>query len=282
VEWIKSKFRDIQQVRQMAERVFLFGELSIARQLLGITVRGRGRPWPDNCAEPAQLLPTLEQLVGDRKSGWRLRQIGRLSEEGLDSSIDELQRHGKEATLPNIVQLFRMNERWTAIGRGARTRHAVGPDCCAGECVNSQSVALAGPRAPAQLVEWWDNTVRRPGQGNNADRGYFVSHTERDTSVSSKSRGGVIDAVDQKIGEQASFVANLDAKVGINYGAGRGKKEPQTGFFSGRSRQPIDCPRAIDYGDENPSPEKVTPQQVTFSSRRSAIPTPAAAAARHR
>jgi DNA N-6-adenine-methyltransferase (Dam) len=33
-------------------------------------------------------------------------------------------------------------------------------------------------------VRWWQSTVRRPGQGNNAERGYFVGDAEELTQIS--------------------------------------------------------------------------------------------------
>jgi len=35
----------------------------------------------------------------------------------------------------------------------------------------------------SRIVVWWSETVRRPGQGNNQERGYFVSDAERDTQI---------------------------------------------------------------------------------------------------
>ena len=35
----------------------------------------------------------------------------------------------------------------------------------------------------SKFCAWWEQTVRRPGQGNNQERGYFVSDAERDTQI---------------------------------------------------------------------------------------------------
>lgn len=35
----------------------------------------------------------------------------------------------------------------------------------------------------AEFVQWWDGTVRRPGQRNNAERGYFVSDAVAQTGI---------------------------------------------------------------------------------------------------
>jgi hypothetical protein len=65
----------LEDVHELAETVFLTGELRIAQRLLDQPTRGVEK----NGDEEAQILPSLQQLVGDRKYGWRLKQIARLT-----------------------------------------------------------------------------------------------------------------------------------------------------------------------------------------------------------
>jgi hypothetical protein len=115
LEWVKSKFHDIQDVRELAEKVFLQGELNIAKKLVQQPVAPGGVPYhhaPSTGDTAAPVAATVSELLGrDRKYGWRLRQIAQLHPEGLDSCAAELHRSGREATLHGIVQLLRMNER---------------------------------------------------------------------------------------------------------------------------------------------------------------------------
>ena len=111
-EWVRAKFKDIREVREMAERVFLTGEWSIAQRLPAAAIGGRpitSGLGPEVFTEDRA--PTHREIFGgDPKYSWRLRQIQPLAIEALDSAISEFHRVGQEATLTGIVKRLRAGE----------------------------------------------------------------------------------------------------------------------------------------------------------------------------
>jgi hypothetical protein len=156
--WVKAKFKEVQEVRELAEKVFLQGELNIAKRLVQQPVASGGehyhqQPTVDPEATVGRVATVTELLGRDKKYGWRLRQIAPLNPEGLDSCADELHRAGKEATLTGIVQLLRMNERtdraaWRRLDSMTAPRIQSGMDLRIGDCrkvlsdIADNSVAL--------------------------------------------------------------------------------------------------------------------------------------------
>jgi len=115
-DYFKRLFRDVQEVRQLSELVFLDGEWCIARQLAQQPMAPGGQPYQrkstsDRWSEVETRPATLTELAGSPKYAWRLKQIAPLAHEALESAAAELHRSGKEATLTAIVQLLRMQER---------------------------------------------------------------------------------------------------------------------------------------------------------------------------
>jgi hypothetical protein len=146
IEWVKAKFREHQEVRQLAEKTFLVGEWRIGNQLAEQPAAPGGEHY-HNQGGTSGLGPevldrplTIRELVGrDPKYGWRLKQMRALSLEGLDSSVDELHRNGMEATLTGVVQLLRMNERseraaWRRLDSMTAPRIQSGMDLRIGDC----------------------------------------------------------------------------------------------------------------------------------------------------
>jgi hypothetical protein len=141
-EYFKKLFSDIQEVRQLSELVLLSGEWRIALRLIEEPEAPGGQPYQAATRDRKSRVehgPSLTELVGDRKYGWRLKQIAPLALEALESMIAELHRAGKEATLTGIVQLLRMQERseeaaWRRLNSLTAPRIQSGMDLRIGDC----------------------------------------------------------------------------------------------------------------------------------------------------
>jgi hypothetical protein len=74
VEYIKNLFSDVQGVRELGELAFLTGEWTIACKVVELPVAAGGRPpkTPDPASEVFHV-PSLRELVGNPKYGWRLK-----------------------------------------------------------------------------------------------------------------------------------------------------------------------------------------------------------------
>jgi hypothetical protein len=113
-EGIRFIFREMREIREQAEKVFLAGEWRIGQALLMEEQATGGEAYHQTPApgtrSPEKRVPSVAEKVGNRTYGWRLKQIAPLPIEGLNSVIRELHIDNKEATLTGVVKVLRAEE----------------------------------------------------------------------------------------------------------------------------------------------------------------------------
>src|SRR5215467_10505163 len=106
VDAIRVYWRQVEEVRQLAERVLIFSAWHAGKRALA-SGNSDGRPRKPLTQE-AVFKPTLQEMFGSRTRGSRLKRLAKLGgdEQRIEQAVSELHGVQKEATLSAVLRLF--------------------------------------------------------------------------------------------------------------------------------------------------------------------------------
>lgn len=178
---IKDMFRANKDLRAQCDQTYLTGEWRIGQSLLREEQAEGGETYHQNPApgtrSPEKRVASLAEQVGNRTYGWRLKTVGTLSVEALNSVIQEAQQGEKEATLTGLVKILRAQESEIRRMDSMTAPTLYAPDFRVGDCrlafpdIETDSVPLIMTDPPYEeaaepLWHWlaaWANEVLIPG-----------------------------------------------------------------------------------------------------------------------
>lgn len=102
-EAIKLLHREVDEIRQQAETVIIMANHRIGIELAAAPVATAGRPSKNRHSENANF-PSLEEQVGSKNRGLRLKKLASIPETEVKEAITKLHHEGMEATVNRIIR----------------------------------------------------------------------------------------------------------------------------------------------------------------------------------